>query len=190
MRYKKDHKKVSRDCILSSALKLFSHQGFNNVSIDEIMTDAGLTRGAFYAHFESKQQLYAEAIISAGLNDRTTISKAANGKTQLKLLVSDYLEADYSDPDELPCPLAYLVTDVAIREPEVRSAYAESYESLNSRVKYLMSIDGDSINEEVVPALTSMMIGSVAIARTLTDSAATQLLHACKKSAYKLIDNA
>lgn len=135
MRYTKEHKTATRNSILSSALKLFAHRGFDNVSIDEIMADAGLTRGAFYAHFRNKQVLYSEAILSAGFDDGTNISRLADGKSQLKQLVSDYLAADYSNPDVLPCPLAYLVTDVANREPEVRSAYTDNFKALNLKIK-------------------------------------------------------
>lgn len=191
MRYAKGHKITSRNSVLSSALKLFAYRGFDNVSIDEIMADAGLTRGAFYAHFKSKQELYSEAILSAGQNNGKQISILTDGKSQLKQLVSDYLGADYSDPDVLPCPLAYLVTDVANRDPKVRSAYAESFESLNLKIKHLISVDGSTIDEETLLALTSMMIGSVAIARTIPDSVTTtKLLRGCKKIVFSLIDDA
>ncbi len=188
MRYTKEHKVESRNSIISSALKLFSHNGFDNVSIDEVMAGAGLTRGAFYAHFKNKQELYSEAILSVDFNDRKIISSSTDGKLQLKQLVTAYLEADYSNPDVLPCPLAYLVTDVANREAEVRSAYARSFELLNLRIKDLISINKSFRDEETILALTTMMIGSVAIARAIPDSAKTKLLSSCKKVAYTLID--
>lgn len=190
MRYTKEHKVTSRNSILSSALKFFAHRGFDNVSIDEVMADAGLTRGAFYAHFKNKRELYSEAILSAGFDDRENISNITDGKSQLKQLVSAYLEADYSNPDVIPCPLAYLVTDVANREPEVRSAYAGSFELLNLKIKHLMSINGSFLDEETILAITSMMIGSVAIARTIPDPATTKLLSGCKKIVFSLIDGA
>ncbi|WP_161984427.1 TetR/AcrR family transcriptional regulator [Mariprofundus erugo] len=55
-------KQISRNRILQSAIRLFSSRGFDGVSIADVMRDADLTHGAFYAHFKSKQQLYAEAI--------------------------------------------------------------------------------------------------------------------------------
>jgi len=188
MRYSKDHKIESRNKILCSALKLFSHKGFDNVSIDEIMTDAGLTRGAFYAHFKTKQALYSEAILYTDPGEKKKISSTIDRKSHLKKLVSDYLQADYSDPDVLPCPLAYLVTDVANREPEVRAAYAGSFESLNLKIIHLMSGSDSGINEEKILAITSMMIGSVAISRTIPDAAKTKLLNACRKVVFRLID--
>jgi len=188
LRYSKDHKTESRNKILSSALKLFSHKGFDNVSIDEIMVDAGLTRGAFYAHFKTKQVLYSEAILYTFPSEKQKISSTIDRKTYLKKLVSDYLQVDYSNPDVLPCPLAYLVTDVANREPEVRSAYAGSFESLNLKIMHLMSGSDTDINEETILAITSMMIGSVAISRTIPDADKAKLLNACRKVVFRLIN--
>lgn len=122
--------------------------------------------------------------------DRKNTPGATDGKSQLKQLVSAYLDADYSNPDVSPCPLAYLVTDVANREPEVRSAYARSFELLSLKIKDLISIDGFIRDEETILALTTIIIGSVAIARTIPDSAKIKLLTSCKKIAFDLIDKA
>ncbi|MFK5912865.1 MAG: TetR/AcrR family transcriptional regulator [Woeseiaceae bacterium] len=187
MRYAKEHKIESRNNILSSALKLFSHRGFDNVSIDEIMANAGLTRGTFYAHFKNKQDLYTKSILSANLNVEKDTSNLADGKSQFKKMVTDYLEADYSNPDILPCPLACLVTDVANREPEVRTAYATSFVTLNLQIKNLLSLN-TTIDEETILAITSMMIGTVAISRTIPKSATKKLLSGCKKTVFRLID--
>jgi len=188
MRYAKEHKIESRNNILSSALKLFSHRGFDNVSIDEIMANAGLTRGTFYAHFKNKQELYTKAILAVDLELEKNSSTPDNGKLQFKQMVTDYLEADYSNPEILPCPLACLVTDVANREPEVRTAYAESFKTLNLKIKHLLSTKSSSIDEETILAITSMMIGSVAISRTISKQATKKLLSGCKKTVFSLID--
>ena len=60
MPYSKEHKAKSRERILQSAYQLFATRGFNQVTIDEVMQDCSLTRGAFYAHFISKSDLYSE----------------------------------------------------------------------------------------------------------------------------------
>jgi len=59
-----NHKIISRNKILSRSLKLFSHRGFGNVSIDEIMVDAELIRSAFYLHIKNKQEIYSKAILA------------------------------------------------------------------------------------------------------------------------------
>ena len=62
MPYSPKHKRESREKILESARRLFNNKGFSEVSIDEIMENAGLTRGGFYRHFRDKDELYAEAV--------------------------------------------------------------------------------------------------------------------------------
>jgi TetR/AcrR family transcriptional repressor of nem operon len=62
MRYRPDHKQRTRQRILDGARRQFAANGYAAVSIDEIMRDCGLTRGGFYAHFQSKAALYREAL--------------------------------------------------------------------------------------------------------------------------------
>jgi len=81
MPYSKEHKKQTRQKILNSAITLFSTRGFDQVSINDLMKHAGLTRGAFYAHFESKQAVYSKAII-AGARNSQFMSEKPNGVTQ------------------------------------------------------------------------------------------------------------
>src|SRR5262245_4767806 len=62
MRYLSDHKDETRQRIVRGAARLFNRKGFTDVTIDEIMTEAGLTHGGFYRHFGGKDELYAEAV--------------------------------------------------------------------------------------------------------------------------------
>ena len=62
MPYSPKHKRDTREKILESARRLFNRNGYSGVSIEEIMTDAGLTHGGFYRHFSGKDELYAAAV--------------------------------------------------------------------------------------------------------------------------------
>ncbi|MDH5178977.1 MAG: TetR/AcrR family transcriptional regulator [Gammaproteobacteria bacterium] len=168
MRYSGERKAQSRERILRSAVKLFSHQGYEKTSIDEVMADAELTRGAFYAHFESKQQLYAEAITESKTFSVFTRPKPAEISDQdwVEQLISLYLNRRHITEVDLPCPLAFLATDVAVREPEIRRAYTDVYAGMNKRMHAYVSRYADC-DEETVPAITAMMIGGVAVARAL-----------------------
>src|ERR1700739_4731207 len=57
-----EHRQLTKKKIVQSARRLFNRHGFDAVSIDDMMADAGLTRGSFYAYFESKGDLYAEGV--------------------------------------------------------------------------------------------------------------------------------
>jgi TetR/AcrR family transcriptional repressor of nem operon len=62
MPYPAEHRYLTRHKVMRSARRLFNRHGFDAVSIDDVMADAGLTRGSFYSYFESKGDLYAEAV--------------------------------------------------------------------------------------------------------------------------------
>jgi len=92
MPYSREHKTKSRVRILNSALRMFSEGGFEQVTIDKVMTHAGLTRGAFYAHFSSKEDLYAKAI-HHGIKSSALVSIQPDGAglRSLRQLIGAYL---------------------------------------------------------------------------------------------------
>lgn len=189
MPYSKDHKEQSRRRILESAVRLFTRKGFDCTSIDEVMADAELTRGAFYAHFKSKQDLYAKAIASTPVFSQLTKPKPddLDEKAWLAQLVSAYLSKVHVDKVGLPCPLAFMVTDVAVSEPSTRQAYTDVYLKMNQLIRaYTRKFS--RVDKESVMAVTAMMIGGVAVARTLSDSRAQQqLLKSCRQVALELL---
>jgi TetR/AcrR family transcriptional repressor of nem operon len=148
------------------------------------MKHAGLTHGAFYAHFDSKQALYAEAITVAA--KESALAKFAakdqlEGETELlRHLLRGYLDIGHVRQEQAPCPLAFLATDVANREADVRQAYTRVY-------KRLVALLNKQMPESTVPrrsralALSALMIGGVAISRALNDERTVRsLLEACK----------
>ena len=73
MPYPVEHRHLTKERILRSARRLFNRHGFDAVSIDDVMADAGLTRGSFYAYFASKGDLYAESVTDI-LNEKQILS--------------------------------------------------------------------------------------------------------------------
>ena len=73
MSYPAEHRNLTKQKIVRSARQLFNRRGFDTVSIDDVMADAGLTRGSFYSYFESKGDLYAEAVTQI-LNEKQLLS--------------------------------------------------------------------------------------------------------------------
>ena len=170
----------SREKILQSAATLFAHRGFDNVSIDDLMADAGLTRGAFYSHFKDKSALYAEAISHAAGQSRLGKENLRRvAKYPADSLLRDYLSREHIDEKSAPCPLAFMVNDVSQRDPVVRSTYTRVYRNMVKRISRLSPTTGKP-ERETLFALTAMMIGGVAIARTLNDEKLEdELLDAC-----------
>ncbi len=184
-----EQKQMTRERILGSAVKLFSARGFDNVTINDVMRDAQLTHGAFYAHFKSKHELYAGAITAATKNSILAKAQEKEGCENLNVtkLIAAYLDIDHVQQKNPPCPLAFLATDVANREEEVRLAYTKVYKdliaTLNKQLNHLPS------RKERILALSALMIGGVAISRALYDEQAVMdLLGACRKYGEELLD--
>ncbi|MBF6057091.1 TetR/AcrR family transcriptional regulator [Thiomicrorhabdus sp. HH1] len=180
-------KQQTRQKIVESAAQLFTAHGFDKVSIDDIMHNAQLTRGGFYAHFSSKEALYSEAITSAAsLSFAARIPAAElSDQERLLLLLKSYLSENHLSDTNPACPLAFLATDVAHQNDEVRDAYTTVYKRLAIYIARLMA---ESPNSDRVLALSAMMIGGVAVARSLNDEwTRVKLLTACEKTAQELI---
>lgn len=189
MPWSTEQKQMTRDRILESAVKLFSARGFDNVTINNVMQEAQLTHGAFYAHFNSKHELYTEAITAATKNSILAKAQEEDGCENLNLsrLIAAYLDIDHVHQKAPPCPLAFLATDVANREDEVRHAYTKVYKDLitilNKQLNHL-----PSRNERAL-VLSALMIGGVAISRALNDEQVVMnLLVSCRKYAEELLD--
>jgi AcrR family transcriptional regulator len=188
MPYPKEHKAKTRDRILASAARLFTSKGFDNTSIDEVMADAGLTRGGFYAHFSDKGDLYSEAIVYAASNSPMATGMPAGKKdgTWLDKVLTGYLSTEHVNAEN-SCPLAFLVTDVAVRNPKIRKTYTKTYRMMNKVIAdHTKGLS--TRKEETIMALTAMMIGGVAVGRALDDPDTTdKLMNSCRVIAKELL---
>lgn len=183
MPYSKRHKENSRRRILDSAVKLFCARGYDGVTLDELMQDAKLTRGAFYAHFDSKQMLYAEAVLHAAFHGPVASLNEETDEATLKTLVRNYLDMSHVKQQAPNCPLAFLVTDVANQKNGIRDTYTEVYTGVIDRLKALPMVG----NSDTALAISALMIGGVAIARALNDERLSKrLLEACRKATEQL----
>jgi AcrR family transcriptional regulator len=191
MPYTSEHKQQSRQRILDSAAHFFLQQGYERTGIGEIMQEAGLTHGAFYAHFSSKGELYIEAMNHAAKNGRFTahLNNDKQGEAWFQGMLEDYLSLDHAEGREDPCPLAFLVTDIATRESEVRRAYTRIYKSLNRYITR-QAMDESRKSSDKIYALTAMMVGGVAISRAIDDpKLAKRLLCSCRQFASNLLSS-
>lgn len=183
-----DRKNNTRERILDSAITLFANKGYDNVSLGEVMSNAGLTHGGFYAHFASKQALYAEAVTAAASRSALARLKAAGGeKADVQQLLHGYLSSGHIDGEQPPCPLAFLATDVANREQDVRSAYTRVFRRLAALIERELPQHGAPRRERAL-ALAALMVGGVAVGRALDDPRLTDaLLAACRRLGEDLL---
>ena len=121
MRYEKGHKDLTRRRIVEVASRQFREHGVAAVGIAGIMSDAGLTNGAFYAHFDSKEDLVREVLSHAGF--RNKLSKAAENGTGLAGAIRDYLSQNHRDNPGGGCPTSALVAEIARHPKATRDAF-------------------------------------------------------------------
>ena len=184
MPYTKAHKDNTRKKILESAYRLFTAKGFDGVTVNAVMNDCGLTRGAFYAHFTSKADLYGESIKFGASSTNLVKPKpdSISDKQWLCRLLDGYLSLEHVQ-GECPCPLTFLATDIVTQNEEIKAVYTRVYKGMNKRIMAYAKSYIDCDKNDIL-SVTAMMIGSVAIARTMDNkNAVTKLLAACRREA-------
>ncbi len=180
MAWQKQHKENTKEKILTSAAALFTRHGFENVSINQVMENAQLTRGAFYAHFSSKSDLYAQAIVKAALlakDDNIPVCRENFAK-----LTQRYLSKEHRD-EQLThlCPLAFLVTDINQQNQTVKDTYTQVFKGF---VDNAMQITN---NENTALQSAALMIGGLALSKAVNDQQLSdKLLLACQSALFEL----
>ena len=124
MRYDKGHKNTTRQRILDVASRQFREQGVAAVGLAGIMTDAGLTNGAFYAHFGSKEDLVREVLANTGKR-REMWQTAAESRAGLEATIRNYLSPRHRDNPGSGCPASALVAEIARHPKATREAFTE-----------------------------------------------------------------
>jgi TetR/AcrR family transcriptional regulator, transcriptional repressor for nem operon len=159
MRYSVEETAAKHERIVKEASRLFRERGFENVSVGKVMKAAGLTHGAFYAHFGSKDELQAAAVaygqkVSLGRVQRSN-SKKSKGS-----YANRYLSRWHRDNPGEGCTMAALAQEVARSTPEVKAALEQGLEEI-------LSVRGGDRKEAIFRA--AAMVGAVVLARAVQD---------------------
>jgi AcrR family transcriptional regulator len=195
MPFTAEHKQRTRQRIVECARELFNRRGFEDVSIDEIMRRAGLTRGGFYNHFKTKEELFAEAV-SAYLHfdpaqrwKNVRIDRTACGTALGRQVVEAYLSSAHLDDVEGQCPLIALPSDTARAGPRARQAYCNLLQHLAGMLASSLDDGGNDNNaRERSLAITALCVGGMVLARTIDDAAfADEVRRAARAVAMELI---
>jgi len=181
MPYSPEHKTETRKRIVASARKLFNRRGFTEVSIDEIMADAGLTRGGFYNHFAAKEELYAEAvgeILNCNPDQWKVagIDVGARPETVARQIISAYLSDRHLEDIDSACPLIALPSDVARGGEGVKRAYREVLEGMIRL--FQVSQEGSAGARERAVAMATLCVGGMVVARAIDDDGLSEEIRA------------
>ncbi|KRE89500.1 hypothetical protein ASG87_04010 [Frateuria sp. Soil773] len=195
MPYSADHKQRTRARIVECARALFNRRGYTEVSIDEIMASAGLTRGGFYNHFRTKEELFVEAV--AAYRDFDPVERWPDidfdpqrcGGAFARQMVDIYLSREHLDDIDGQCPIIALPSDVARAGAPVKQAYRDLLE----RLAGLLAGTGASARTQAARrrglALAALCVGGMVLARTVEDEAFREEIRAAARAtAHALID--
>ncbi|MBV8274267.1 MAG: TetR/AcrR family transcriptional regulator [Verrucomicrobia bacterium] len=184
MPWPKEHKHNTRARIIEAAAAAFRQRGIADVSVGDVMREAGLTHGGFYAHFASKDDLLAAAVAFASSQVTEIVdSKAATDGPMPPLLRAAfaYLSTAHFSHPEWGCPIATLGADLIRSGPKVRRTFAAG---IKERLEQLYELAPPGMPVETrkreVAGVLACMIGGLILARGLRESDGLEFLKDCQ----------
>ena len=155
----------NRERILDNAAQLFRERGFDGIGLNDLMQAAGLTRGGFYGHFESKDDLAAQATRRALQANREQWKQQTD--RSLQAWVKAYLSDAHRDHIGAGCGLVALAGDAARGGPAVKAVFAEGVASLVATLQTQMpALDAAGKREQAL-AMLSTLVGALLLSRAV-----------------------
>jgi TetR/AcrR family transcriptional repressor of nem operon len=167
MKVTREQAEANRERILDNAAQLFRERGFDGIGLNDLMQAAGLTRGGFYGHFESKDDLAAQATRRALQANREQWKPQAD--RSLAAWIKAYLSDAHRDQPGAGCTLVALAGDAARGGPAVQQVFAEGVESLVSALQAQMPADTPAAQRGQALALLSTLVGALLLSRAVGD---------------------
>ncbi|CAG9209446.1 Transcriptional regulator, TetR family [Paraburkholderia caribensis] len=187
MRFEKGHKAVTRQHILEVASKCFRREGVSAAGISGIMGKAGLTNGAFYLHFESKEALVREAVGSALAERQQNLEEKVQAGVDLEGVIRSYLNRAHREDTACGCPSAALLPEIARQSVPTRQTYEDGLQSFVSTLAALLPEADSAAAGRRATAIFALMVGTLQFARAVPDVArAEQILEGGVEAALLL----
>jgi len=185
MRYEKGRKDASRRRIMEVAAERFRSEGIAASGLAGIMSDAGLTNGAFYPHFQSKAELVRESLVSA-LDDQSQRLQDAFAAGGLEAVLAAYLSAEHRDNPGSGCVSAALLPELARQPPETRSLFASRILAMAEQMASSLPPQTQD-PEGVALALYATLIGTLQLARATQGTALSDRILAAGAEAARAL---
>ncbi len=185
MRYEKGRKDASRRRIMEVAAERFRGEGIAASGLTGIMSEAGLTNGAFYPHFRSKAELVRESV-AAALEDQTKRLQETLASGGLELAISSYLSGEHRDNPAKGCAFAALLPELARQPSETRRLSAERLLEVARQVSPALPSDTRD-PEAMAIALQAMLIGTLQLARAVQGTALSDRILAAGADAARAL---
>jgi TetR/AcrR family transcriptional repressor of nem operon len=191
MGHSKAEKTKTRKRIVAIASKKFREEGLAGVGIADLMKEAGLTVGGFYKHFDSRDDLVAEAVGSALGAWKRQVDAAASGGPPVtyESLIDDYLSEAHRNQPGAGCPVAALAGDIVRSDRRTRAVVTreirDSIELLATLIRGTNEEDKGTARAQAVLAYCAL-VGAIGVARAVSDQ---QLSREILKTVAQLLKN-
>src|SRR6266849_5094835 len=173
MGHSKAQKTRTHKRIVSIASKRFREKGLAGFGIAELMKEAGLTVGGFYKHFDSRDDLVAEAVSSAfgGWKRRVDVARAGGASVSIAKLIDDYLNAAHRDDPGTGCAFSALAPEIARSDKRTRAITSEQVRNDIQLIAALRpSRDKHTARSKAILTF-SALVGAMSLARAVSDEA-------------------
>ena len=169
MRYGKQHKQATRQRILEAAGRRFKRDGIDGSGIATLMADAGLTNGAFYAHFASKEELVATAVADQLRNQRESLGTLAPGRAGVEQYVREYLSVQHRDNPDHGCPSAALLDEIGRCTQATKRAYTDGLLAMVDDIAARLAPQDPPSARAKTLSVFALMVGTLQLSRALAD---------------------
>lgn len=166
------HKEATHERIVETAARAIRRTGYDGTSVADIMKEAGLTHGGFYAHFASREAMLAEAADRAGADAINLVTRLAAGtrpENMLQAMLDAYLSEAHVSNVERGCAIAALGSEMPRQAPEVRQAATRRIKEMIDLVARQLPGWGQQDAHEQALATVSTMVGALLLARAVDD---------------------
>jgi TetR/AcrR family transcriptional repressor of nem operon len=168
MRYSREHKLETHARIVKKASVKLREKGAHGIGVADLMKDAGLTHGGFYAHFDSREALVIEAFSAAmdGSIERwRKLGDRAPADKRLAAIVEGYLTPVHRDDPGNGCAIPSLGAEIARESPKTRKAFAAKLDQMvDALAAQISGVSGKAARKRAMAAIATMM-GTMVLAR-------------------------
>src|SRR6204780_486848 len=191
MPYPRGHRTEVKQKIIQSARRLFNRHGFDSVSLDQIMSGGGLTRGGFYSYFYRKRDIYAELLVGFFTDPEwkscwEVVEVDLNSTDVGPQVIRAYLSRQHFEDVENSCPMVALPTDVSRSSPHAKRAFETVFEAMVS-VLDRSSVENGRPRRARAQATAALCVGGMVVARAILNRVrADELRQACMSVALTL----
>ncbi|MTV37124.1 TetR/AcrR family transcriptional regulator [Duganella radicis] len=185
MKVSREQVALNRERIVETAARLFREKGYDGIGVADLMKGAGLTHGGFYGHFESKEDLLAEAAAHALKKSvaRWEGYLAEDPASALDKIGDGYLTRQHRDHPEKGCSVTALGADIARLGPKARHAVTEGASGQMAVLQQLMPGADDAEKRKQALATYAAMVGAIVLSRAVDDEAlSVEVLQAVRDS--------